>query len=81
MHSLPSQTGPVLKIEKHNSFILLRLGTDELLPVDLSVLVEVLQSFQNILQHRGYGGLVQDAGLVLPSGDDVFDHVQHGAWT
>lgn len=73
--------GPVPKIEKQNSFILLRLGTDELLPVDLPVLVEVLQSFQHILQHRGYGGLVQDAGLVFPSGDDVFDHVQHGAWT
>lgn len=57
-----------------------QLITDELLPVDLSVLVKVLQAFQHILQHRGYGGLVQDAGLVFPSGDDVFDHIQHRAW-
>lgn len=49
-------------------------------PVDLSILVEVLQAFQHVLQHSGDGGLVQDAGLVFPSGDDVFDHVQHGAW-
>lgn len=48
--------------------------------MDLSVLVEVLQAFQHILQHSGYGGLVQDAGLVFPSGDDVFDHIQHRAW-
>lgn len=49
--------------------------------MDLSVLVEVLQAFKHVLQHSSYGGLVQNARLVFPSGDDVFDHVQHGAWT
>lgn len=60
---------------------LLNFRTEELLPVDLSVLVEVFQAFEHVLQHSGYGGLVKNAGLVFPSGDDVFDHVQHGAWT
>lgn len=46
----------------------------------LSVLVEILQAFKHILQYSSDGGLVQNAGLVFPSGDDVFDHVQHGAW-
>lgn len=48
--------------------------------MDLSILVEVLQAFQHVLQHGGDGGLVQDASLVFPAGDDVFDHVQHRAW-
>lgn len=50
-----------------------------LLPVDLSVLVEILQAFEHVFQHRGYAGLVQDARLVFASRDDVLDHVQHGA--
>jgi len=49
------------------------------LPVDLPVLVEVLQAFKHIFQHRGYTGLIQDAGLVFPSWDDMLDHVQHRA--
>lgn len=59
---------------------LLDFTTGELLPVDLSVLVEILQAFKHVLQHSSNGGLVQNAGLVFPSGDDMFDHVQHGAW-
>lgn len=64
----------------HKRARLIYCTADVLLPVDLSVLVEVLQAFQHILQHSGYGGLVQDAGLVFPSGDDVLDHIQHRAW-
>lgn len=51
-----------------------------LLPVDLSVLVKVLQALKHIFQHGGYAGLVQDACLVLASWDDMLDDVQHWAW-
>lgn len=61
-------------------YFLFHFLTDELLPVDLSILVQVLQAFKHVLQHSSYGGLVQNARLVFPSGDDVFDHIQHGAW-
>lgn len=74
------RSDPKKNIEICFCIVLLNLVTDELLPVDLPVLVEVLQAFKHVLQHSGDSGLVQNAGLVLPSGDDVFDHVQHGAW-
>lgn len=56
-------------------------NTELLLPVDLSVLVQVLQALEHVFQHGGYAGLVQDARLVFASRDDMLDHVQHGAWT
>lgn len=47
--------------------------------MDLAVLVQVLQALQHVFEDGGDGGLVQDAGLVLPPRDDVLDDVQHGA--
>lgn len=55
-------------------------GGGFVLPVDLAVLVQVLQALQHVFEDGGDGGLVQDAGLVLPPRDDVLDDVQHGAW-
>lgn len=50
------------------------------LPVDLPVLVQILQTLQHVSQHRGYAGFVQDTRLVFTSRDDMFDYVQHWAW-
>lgn len=54
-------------------------GGVRVIPVDLAVLVQVLQALQHVFEDGGDGGLVQDAGLVLPPRDDVLDDVQHGA--
>lgn len=47
--------------------------------MDLAILVQVLQAFEHVFEDGGDGGLVQDAGLVLPPRDDVLDDVQHRA--
>ena len=49
--------------------------------MNLSVFVEVFQGFQHLLQDAGDAGLIQHPGLMLPTGDDVLDDVQHRAWS
>lgn len=64
-----------VSVSLHN----LSVGGVRVIPVDLAVLVQVLQALQHVFEDGGDGGLVQDAGLVLPPRDDVLDDVQHGA--
>ena len=48
-------------------------------PVNLSILVKVLQALQYLSQNGGNAGLIQHPVLVFPTGDDMLDDVQHRA--
>lgn len=48
--------------------------------MDLPIFVEVLQPLQDLLQDGGDAGLVQHAGLVFATRNDMLDDVQNGAW-
>ena len=48
-------------------------------PVNLSILVKVLQALQHLSQDGGNAGLIQHPVLMFPTGDDMLDDVQHRA--
>ena len=49
------------------------------MPVDVPVVVEVVETFQDVLEHRGDGDLVKDSGLAVLGLHLVLDDVQKTA--